>query len=123
MLSRWTYILIGNNETGKTWFQKELIKILCEKDKSARLDTNQSFEITNDYAIRKIKTIFVMNRSFHEKDYESIDKFFEKYFRQEDICILSSHLVKKDIEDMIRKCHENFYNVCGIFWAILVKKI
>jgi hypothetical protein len=29
MISNWAYILIGDNDTGKTTFQKHLLEILC----------------------------------------------------------------------------------------------
>ena len=35
MLSYWAYILIGNNDTGKTSFQKYLVSDLCISDTEA----------------------------------------------------------------------------------------
>ena len=32
MLSHWAYLLVGENNTGKTTFQRKLVNTLCQKN-------------------------------------------------------------------------------------------
>ena len=92
MLTKWIYILIGNNNTGKTTFQKRLVYHLTGHT-YVRLDRNVDFKVVHKYAPKKLNRIFLMSRSFQEtrNEYETIKKYFNEYFKTEDICILSSH--------------------------------
>lgn len=121
MLSRWIYILIGNNNTGKTSFQRRLVDYLTGL-KYQRLASNSIFEITHAYAPKKLGNIFVMSRSFQEKrdEYESVEDYFERFFHEEDICILSSHAAASDVDDiekMIAEGKKRKYNVGGVFFS------
>jgi hypothetical protein len=119
MLSRWVYILLGNDCTGKTTFQKKVIKGLCGVNKDNRLDTNIVLDITYPDAIRRLKTAFFANRSYQEKSsvFGSVQDYFENYFKDADVHILSSHLNVNDIKTMIDECHKRVYNVAGVFWS------
>ena len=66
MLKKNCYILIGDDLTGKTTFQKDLIFHLCGIEK-IRLDTNLINIINHPESPRKLKTLFTMNRSIQEK--------------------------------------------------------
>ena len=67
MISSWAYILIGNNGTGKTTFQKEIIQYLCGVEEIQRLQINKVFPIRHPDAPEDFKSLFAMNRSFQEK--------------------------------------------------------
>jgi cobalamin biosynthesis Mg chelatase CobN len=127
MISRWAYILVGNDKTGKTTFQKRLISILCDKNKDKRLKCNQPFDITHPRMPRGVKNLSVMNRSYQEKkDYKSIDDFFQKGFQEADICILSSHAHKpnaNDVQEMINNLRHRAYNVAAVFFSNTYKDV
>lgn len=120
MMSKWVYLLIGDDKTGKTTFQKCLINHLCGKN-YARLDINRLYDITHSNAPKHYKKAFFMNRSYQEKFqegiYSSLDDFFNNHFKDADVCFLSSHLNQNDIVDIIKKSHERFYNVGGVFFS------
>ena len=118
MLSYWLYILLGNDRTGKTTFQKRLIFQLCGVEYQ-RLGRNRVFEITHPRAPKKLTQLFIMSRSYQENknEYESLDKYFSDYFQDADICILSSHLNLDDVREMMDQAHRIKYNVGGIFWS------
>lgn len=120
MLSKWAYILIGNDQTGKTTFQKALIKELCGYEIS-RLDVNLIHNINHPDSPRKLKTLSTMNRSYQEKIdlYGSVEEFFEKHFKDADVCILSSHITghADEIKAMIKQLHLRRYNVGAIYWS------
>jgi hypothetical protein len=42
--SRWVFVLIGSDRTGKTGFQKRLVKRLAHDDRDYRLDCNLTFD-------------------------------------------------------------------------------
>ncbi len=52
MFSRWAYVLIGNNNTGKTSFQRHLLAALCDVHYK-RLETNIVINISHPRAPRK----------------------------------------------------------------------
>ncbi|MGB8541026.1 MAG: hypothetical protein WCD49_05235 [Candidatus Acidiferrales bacterium] len=121
MFSRWAYILIGQDRTGKTSFQKNLIFYLCNERKR-RLDTDIVTDITHPRAPKNLLTIFTCNRSYQEKlkQYKSIDNYFKRFFKEADICVLSSHTSHKSaqhVAEMIRKLKRRCYNVAGVFWS------
>ena len=122
MIKKTAYILIGDDRTGKTTFQKYLILYLCAKEKVNRLDTNLVHEINHPESPRKLKTLFTINRSIQEKmgDYKTIKNYFDKYFQNADICILSSHTHGKsinDINEMIERLNARYYNAEAVFFT------
>jgi len=120
MQSRWTYILVGDDRTGKTTLQKKLIYELCGLYYD-RLDTNRVFDITHRGASRHLKTLFTISRSYQEKkqDYGSINDYFQNHFREESVCILSTHSsgCTDEIREMIEESKARFYNVAGVFFS------
>jgi hypothetical protein len=121
MLKKNCYILIGDDLTGKTTFQKNLIFHLCGLEK-IRLDTNLTNNINHPESPRKLKTLFTMNRSIQEKmgEYKSVENYFINYFEDADICILSSHSHGNSINDitqMINIMTSKYYNVEAVFFT------
>lgn len=63
-----------------------------------------------------------MSRSFQETrdEYKTVEKYFHDYFKEEDICILSSHAHEgsiAEIREMIKEGRKRKYNVGGVFWS------
>ena len=120
MLSYWAYILIGNNDTGKTGFQKYLVSELCGR-RYKRLRRNLAADITHPRMPRGIATLSTMNRSYQEiPKYGDVGNFFRNHFKEADICILSSHAHKPAIDDlseMIRELKLLAYNVAAVFFS------
>lgn len=119
---KWVFILLGDNDTGKTTFQKYVIEILCGYVYK-KLPSNKKYEIYFR-GFRNLEDIFIMGRSFQEKYNDKyINDFFLNDFIVCDICILSSHVndegsnCKDIIKTMIDKCHEKYYNVSGVFFS------
>ena len=88
MFSYWAYILIGDNNTGKTSFQRFLVNDLCGTDYQ-RLPRNLLSGITHPLMPRGISTISTMNRSYQEKtdEYLDVHNFFSNFFAMANICI------------------------------------
>jgi hypothetical protein len=121
MFSHWAYILIGNNNTGKTSFQRNLVAYLCNLEYQ-RLPRNVVYDIVHPRAPKGLSTIFTCNRSYQEKasEYESVGNYFRKFFQDADVCILSSHTHDdsvQHVEEMIRHLKRRCYNVAGVFWS------
>lgn len=120
MLSYWAYILIGDNDTGKTGFQKYLVSELCNQ-RYQRLPRNLVSEITHPRIPRGFETLSTMNRSYQEvSQYGAVSNYFRKYFEEADICILSSHThppAIKQLREMIRELRLRAYNVAGVFFS------
>lgn len=121
MLSKWIYILIGDNDTGKSTFQKRLIYHLTGEIYS-RLDRNRDFEITHEYAPKKLGRIFLMSRSYQETrgEYQAVGEYFNDCFKNQDVCILSSHATAEaigEIKEMIKEGRKRKYNIGGVFWT------
>jgi hypothetical protein len=120
MFSYWAYILIGANDTGKTHFQRFLIGHLCDVNYE-RLPINVVNEINHPRAPKGLRTLFTMNRSYQEKRglYKSLKRFFSRkeFFKDADVCILSSHLSEGDVAEMILHLKGRCYNVAGVFWS------
>jgi hypothetical protein len=114
-MTKWAYILIGDNNTGKTSMQKEMIYLL-NSDWYERLDCNLSFPVLPRIGNRNVQEVFFASRSYQEKGYGSIPIYFKEHFNEKDAVILSSHLVITDIEDMVKELRGRFYNVCGVFF-------
>lgn len=122
MIRKTAYILIGDDKTGKTSFQKYLIWYLCNIDKFTKLNTNLIHYINHPESPRKLKTLFTINRSVQEKmeEYKSIENYFENYFKDADICILSSHSHHNcivEIQKMIEILNGKYYNVEAVFFS------
>ena len=123
MISKWAYILIGDDRTDKTTFQKHLIWDLCGIDRMTKLNTNLVHQITHRDAPRKIKTLFTINRSVQERmgDYKSVDNYFNSHFKNADIVILSSHTGGTndlaEIQQMIDELKKRYYNVNSVFFS------
>lgn len=118
MFSYWAYILIGNNKTGKTSFQRYLVCELCGK-KLQRLRKNRLNNITHPRMPRDVTTLYTMNSSYQEiREDGGVVHFFRQHFEEGDICILSS-LTKKpaidDIREMIHHLRLRAYNVAAVF--------
>jgi len=121
MFSNWAYILIGNNNTGKTSFQRYLVEALCQES-YARLPRNIIKDIRHPRAPKQLETLFTANRSFQEKrdEYLGPKNYIKKFFKEADICILSSHSHGSSIQDveiMIDELKRRSYNVAGVFWS------
>lgn len=122
MFSKWAYILIGDNNTGKTSFQKFLIEALCQKPYKRRQTCNVVMDIIHPRAPKNLKTLFTANRSYQEKqkEYRNPKNYFKHFFEDADICILSSHSHGssiKDVQAMIDELNLLAYNVAGVFWS------
>lgn len=120
MLSYWAYILIGNNDTGKTCFQKYLVSELCGREYK-RLPRNLVTDIVHPRMPRGISTLSTMNRSYQEvPKYGNVANFFQYHFAEADICILSSHVQKpaiNQLSQMIRELRLRAYNVAAVFFS------
>lgn len=121
MLSRWAYVLIGNNDTGKTSFQKHLVYDLSGLEYK-KLTSNLVTDITHPRMPRGVAKLFTMNRSYQEKigEYVDVSGFFSDHFKSEDICILASHTGGPSIDhlrDIIDGLHSRVYNVAGVFFS------
>ncbi len=120
MFSYWAYILVGANDTGKTHFQRSLVRHLCDV-RYDRLPINVVNEVKHRRAPMAFKTLFTMNRSYQEKLslYKSVQRFFTRneFFKEADVCILSSHLSEDDLSEMITHLKRRCYNVAGVFWS------
>ena len=121
MFSKWAYVLIGDNNSGKTSFQRGLVNVLCA-NRYKRLRRNTVKDIVHPRAPKRLMTLFTCNRSFQEKreEYKSVGRYFRLYFKEADICILSSHAhgnSKKDVIEMIAELQQRCYNVAGVFWS------
>jgi hypothetical protein len=110
----WAYVLLGNNNTGKTSFQKEMIAFISH-EKYQRLERNKVVPVATSIGANNTKKVSFMNRSLQES-YNNVDGFFSSDFQAVDACVLSSHLVQPDIEAMIKELKMHVYNVCGVFF-------
>jgi hypothetical protein len=121
MFSSWAYILIGDNNTGKTSFQRFLVESLC-LESYTRLPGNVVNDIVHPRAPKKLKTLFTANRSYQEKqrEYLSPKNYIKSFFQDADICILSSHSHGSSIQD-VQIMHDELklraYNVAAVFWS------
>lgn len=121
MFSNWAYVLVGDNNTGKTSFQRFLVEALCQES-YARLPRNIVKEIRHPRAPKKLNTLFTANRSYQEKraEYVSPKNYIKSFFKDADICILSSHSHGSSIQDvqvMLDELRLRAYNVAGVFWS------
>lgn len=114
------FILVGNDNTGKTTFQKKLIDKIASEVDYQKLPRNKFLKIVHSEIIECYKTVFFINRSIQEQfdeDIKSIDDYFKNKFQIADVCFLSSHLIKADIEELIIQSQKRFFNVTGVFFS------
>jgi hypothetical protein len=118
MFSRWAYILVGRNGTGKTMFQRNLLYYLCN-ERYRRLPRNVVNEIRHLRAPKDLKNIFTANRSYQEQHFphKSVGRYFQQFFREADVCILASHPSVQDVSEMIQELRLRCYNIAGVFWS------
>jgi hypothetical protein len=121
--SKWMFILIGNDKTGKTTVQRALVELL-NGTRYERLTSNQTYEVTHPYFLRKHGKFFVAGRSYQElKDkpngYKSVEQYFGTKFGDArhdcDFGFMASHLDTVVVREMIREVHCRFWNVCAVF--------
>ena len=78
-------------------------------------------EITHPRMPRGVATLSTMNRSYQEiADYGDVANFFREYFKEAEICILSSHAHNPAIDhlrDMTRELRRRAYNVAAVFFS------
>lgn len=114
------FVLIGNDKTGKTTFQKRLIEKL-HGITYTKLECNNAYSVKPDLLDDKELRISYANRSYQEKanDYGgTVDNYFaDNHFNPTDIAVISSHLNRQDVEDILRNGKERFYNVIGVFFT------
>ncbi|QSO52335.1 hypothetical protein JZ785_27035 [Alicyclobacillus curvatus] len=119
LMSRWVYILLGDDNTGKTTFQKQVLKHLCNENRDTKLYTNLRFPVQHVNAPSHFESASFGSRSYQEKsmEYGSILNYFAEYFKPADVCLIASHLVVQDVQEMIDECHKRQFNVGAIFWS------
>jgi hypothetical protein len=122
--SKWLFILLGNNATGKTTVQRHLVNLLGGTVYE-RLPSNQAYEITHARMIRKFRKVFIAGRSYQElrnrpNEYTTVDDYFRRKLDAAgvdvDLAFLASHLDPTEIGEMIRQAQRRFWNVCAIFF-------
>jgi hypothetical protein len=123
MFSYWAYILIGNNDSGKTTFQKRLAHLLCGKERDLpRLDSNVLWPIVHPRMPKGFVSMFLIGRSYQERlsDWGDVPSFFQTQFKEASICILSSHTdgaCQGHIGEMLEHLRSRRYNVAGVFFS------
>ena len=119
MLSNWIYILVADNNSGKTTFQKRLIYHLRGEEKS-KLHSNHNRGVMWPKLSTVLPHIFFMGKSLQENSrFKNPANYFSKYFDTDaPVCVLSTHATgcKTDVEGMIYEAHKLVYNVCGVFF-------
>jgi hypothetical protein len=117
------YILIGEGNTGKTTFQRELIYML-NHGWYERLPKNKVIDVTVNVGSKNIQQVFLMNRSYQEyiDEYKNIGNYFKNFFTDTGACIMSSWPVLTDVDNMIAELQKRFFNVCGVFFSNSIEK-
>jgi hypothetical protein len=119
MFKYWSYLLLGENETGKTTFQRCLIRELNGRQYE-KLPRNKTVDITHPRFPRAYETLFTMNRSYQEQRYKSVADFFKTSFDfNADISVLSSHVngSKLVVTEFINELHSHCINVSAVFFS------
>jgi len=120
LLSRWLFVLIGNNESGKTSFQRHLIAYLCDSF-YARLPRDTVFQVQHPRAPRNFATLFCANRSYQEKRNENgtVENYINSIVNDADVTIVATHAGfndMQDVKDLLRFGRRRGYNVAAVFF-------
>lgn len=120
LLSRWLFVLIGQNDSGKTSFQRHLIDYLCDRAYT-RLPRDGVFEVRHPRAPRNFAAIACANRSYQEKRAEngSVENYILRVVPEADVTIVASHAGPSDIPDVqqiLRFGRRRGYNVAAVFF-------
>lgn len=123
MFSYWIYVLVGQNRTGKTSFQRYLVNDLCDNE---RVNVMGHWNVQL-HAPRRLLSLFVANRSYQEVakgKYGSVENYLDAAVfvnsQRPHVIILSSHSDAKsvsDIEEMARQGKLRSYNIAGVFFS------
>jgi hypothetical protein len=126
--SKWLFVLLGRDKTGKTELQKRLVELLNGRSYK-KLPSNQVRDITHPYLMRKVRKLFVGGASYQEQlnkgDYSSVGDYFSLIGRADsdvDLAIISAHLDLKVVQEIIAAAHRRFWNTCGVFLSNAVLK-
>lgn len=127
LLSRWLFVLVGPNNSGKTSFQRHLIRYLCDQD-YARLPRDTVFEVRHPRAPRNFATLACANRSYQEKRKEngSVENYILNVVPDADVTIVSSHPSSSemhDVKDMLRFGRRRGYNMAVVFFENALSNI
>lgn len=115
----WVFVLLGNNNTGKTTFQKKILYKLFGW-KYDKLPSKKVHVLPAGYNMHE--TIFIMGRSLQEwLGKVTVPGMFKNDIEEADIVVLSSHVddsygCMEDIRQMIEYGHLYGYNVCAIMF-------
>lgn len=120
LISRWMFVLVGQNDSGKTSFQRHLIDYLCNKV-YARLPRDEVFQVCHPRAPRNFATLACANRSYQEKRGEngSIENYILNVVPEADATIVASHAGISDILDVkqiLRYGRRRGYNMAAVFF-------
>lgn len=120
LLSRWLFVLIGNNDSGKTSFQRHLIAYLCDSFYT-RLPRDTVFQVQHPRAPRNFATLFCANRSYQEKRSENgtVENYINTLVVDADVTIVATHAGAndmQDVQDMLRFGRRKGYNVAAVFF-------
>jgi len=125
--SRWLFIFVGSNATGKTTIQKLLVELIAGQSYQ-RLPSNTAYPIIHPYFIRKFRRLFVAGRSYQELlnqgQYTSVREYFdlvEAAGPDVDLAFAATHPDTAIASQMISEAHRRFWNVCGIFLSNAVE--
>lgn len=122
VFARQVLILVGQNNTGKTSFQRHLLNYLCKEDQT-RLRTNQSWPVKHQDAPRRFNSIYFANRSYQElrTTLPPVRKYVaDALDTGAALTILSSHAdasSTSDIEAMYEVSIERGYNPSVAFFS------
>jgi hypothetical protein len=118
MFSYWAYVLVGENDTGKTTFQRHLVHYINGR-LYENLPSNRAKTIRSNRFPRAFGKLFIAGRSYEElgRKYKTLEDYFERAFKQVEICFLSTHSERDIAGEMIRHLRRRGYNVGGVFWS------
>jgi hypothetical protein len=120
LLSRWLFVLIGQNDSGKTSFQRHLIDYLCDR-LYVKLPRDTAFEVRHPRAPRNFATIACANRSYQEKRAENgtVENYILRVVPDADVTLVASHAGPgdiSDVQDVLRFGRRRGYNMAAVFF-------
>jgi hypothetical protein len=125
--SRWLFIFVGSNATGKTTIQKILVEFIAAQSYQ-RLPSNTAYPIIHRYFIRKFRRLFVAGRSYQELLNQGQYTLVRKYFDlidaagpDVDLAFAATHPDATVASQMISEAHKRFWNVSGVFLSNAVE--